>query len=104
MTNKNIKGLEIELKEVKLEIARLLKKLRISRGFTSPFQVSQETGSGADAIYKIEKGGYIPSRRTLLMLFSTYKMTTQEFEVIQGLLLKGNELKKEIKRLQNECL
>ena len=88
---------ENELQRYKDEIAQKLIALRVSVGFTSPFKVSEETSKGADAIYKLEKGLYIPNRSTLQILYRVYRMNDKEFKDIELIVAKANKLQKEIR-------
>lgn len=71
--------------QLELELRNELKRLRKEASVLSEYQMAKELKMGYDAIYKIEMGATLPTKRTLQTLYSAYKMTKQEFENISKL-------------------
>lgn len=82
--------------DLKMKIAEYFIKMRKEAGYSSSYQVSQNHEFGYDAIFKLEKGQNVPTKRTIKALSQVYKMNDKEIKEISEMCERARKLRSEI--------
>jgi DNA-binding XRE family transcriptional regulator len=86
-----------EIDKLKQELANELIRLRKQVSGLSEYQMAKELSMGYDSIYKMENGLSLPSRKTLHLFFTAYRMNRKEYENLVALRTKIIQLRKKDK-------
>ncbi len=96
-----LEELLIEEHKTKMEMSKLLIRVRESNGIANPFIVSRELGQSVATLRNIEKGISFPTTKTLNELMGLYILTIEERKELDILKTHMLGIRKKLKESRN---